>query len=212
MSTPRTVRLMVSSGDGPKECRRAVALLLSRMAREAADEGVPMDSTVSAGSGTGDVASAVVTLRGEGAARFAARWTGTTQWISQSPFRPHHKRRNWFVGVFLLAEAKTLGVGLDPADVRFDTFRAGGPGGQHQNTTDSAVRATHVPSGLSAVAKDERSQHRNRRRALERLQAMLFLRRQQEESRRRTQTNQLHRRLQRGNPVRRFCGDAFRET
>ena len=59
------------------------------------------------------------------------------------------------------------------AQCRVDTFRAGGKGGQHQNTTDSAVRLTHTPTGIRVVARDERSQHRNRRIALERLRAKL---------------------------------------
>ncbi len=66
------------------------------------------------------------------------------------------------------------------AECRVETFRAGGPGGQHQNTTESGVRLVHVPSGLRAVAREERSQHRNRARALERLRSKLekFVRRE----------------------------------
>jgi peptide chain release factor len=92
--------------------------------------------------------------------------------VAPSPIRPHHKRKNWFVGVFRL-EAPAPSPELREADVRFETLRAGGPGGQHQNVTDSAVRATHVPTGLSVVARSERSQHRNKAAALARLAAML---------------------------------------
>jgi peptide chain release factor len=62
---------------------------------------------------------------------------------------------------------------IHPDDVRIETLRAGGPGGQHVNTTDSAVRAVHVPTGVAVVSRDERSQHRNRATALLRLQGML---------------------------------------
>jgi peptide chain release factor len=98
---------------------------------------------------------------------------------------------------------------LDASEVRFESFRASGPGGQHQNKTESAVRAVHVPSGLAAVARDGRSQHRNKAVVLERL-AML-LRASQDIAAIADQhaVHSKHDRLERGNPVRRFRGRAF---
>ena len=88
--------------------------------------------------------------------------------------RPGHKRQNWFVGVKTVdLAAAPAEASIAPADVRFETLRAGGPGGQHQNTTDSAVRAVHLPTGIVVTARNERSQHRNKAIALQRLEAML---------------------------------------
>jgi peptide chain release factor len=107
---------------------------------------------------------------------------------------------------------RRLGRGAAPLDlreVRFEAFRAGGPGGQHQNKTESAVQAVHVPSGLAAVARDGRSQHRNKIVAVERL-AMLLRTSQEVAAIADRQAVQLnHSRLERGNPVRRFRGKAF---
>ncbi|WP_245283928.1 peptide chain release factor-like protein [Bradyrhizobium sp. Cp5.3] len=81
-------------------------------------------------------------------------------------------RKNWFIGVFELAAGEVAATHA-ATDIRFDSFRAGGPGGQHQNKTESAVRAAHVPTGLAATARDGRSQHRNKALALARLHALL---------------------------------------
>ncbi len=107
-------------------------------------------------------------LSGEGTATFAARWCGSVQRVARSTLRPGHQRKNWFVGITLLPEVPASAV-LDPGDVKTEAFRAGGPGGQHQNVTDSAVRATHGPTVLAVVVRGDRSQHRNKAEALRRL-------------------------------------------
>lgn len=218
MSGTKDIRLLVTSGDGPGECRRAVALILRQMERETKEEGLAFRQTTSSAAGalgngeTGDPASALVRVSGEAAEDFARRWTGTVKWIAASTFRPHHKRRNWFVGIFRL-EAKDDGTAaLDAKDLKYETFRAGGPGGQHQNTTDSAVRLTHLPSGTSVIARDERSQHRNKKAALDRLADRLFLDQQAAAARTRSAENILHKRLERGNAVRCFKGERFQEV
>ncbi|MEP2092981.1 MAG: peptide chain release factor-like protein [Paracoccaceae bacterium] len=99
----------------------------------------------------------------------------------------------------------------NPSDVVFESFRAGGPGGQHQNTTDSAVRATHRPTGLTAVAREMRSQHRNKSLALERLQTLMNAQATADYEAQKNDQNQLHNTLERGNPVRCFKGTNFRE-
>ena len=214
MSGKTKLRLLVTSGDGPRECRLAVARVLRRMEREAGDGGLSFSAEPAGDTEGDDIPSALVTVSGaaEPGEAFARRWTGTVQWTVQSPFRPHHKRRNWFVGVFAVEAGDGFCEQIDPRDLRFETFRAGGPGGQHQNTTDSAVRVTHVPSGVSVIAKDERSQHRNKQVALERLEARLYFARQEEAARRQSAENLLHKRVERGNPVRCFKGTAFREV
>lgn len=93
--------------------------------------------------------SATIALQGAASGELADEWEGTVQWIAQSPYRIYHKRKNWFVGVhsFVLSESQEA----TERDFRYETLRASGPGGQHVNKTESAVRAVHIPSGMSVV-------------------------------------------------------------
>lgn len=201
--------LLVSSGDGPEECQMAVSHVLARMVQEA----VTMDIDFSLKETHGRVGpvSAIVSLGGDGITAFARSWVGTVKWICQSPLRPHHKRQNWFIGVHVLDRPERSGP-FDERDVGFSTLRAGGPGGQHQNTTESAVRAAHRPSGIVVVVRSERSQHRNKVEALNRLQDLLALTDQAKAAKTRREENLLHHSLERGNPVRIFKGKQFQEV
>jgi peptide chain release factor len=200
------VYLLVSAGSGPMECRLAVGHVLAQIRREA--EGLGVDVAFS----TEDRAptSALIALQGAGARQISANWIGTVQWRQASQLRPGHRRANWFVGVFALP-APATGPGVIPlAEVQFSSFRAGGPGGQHQNTTDSAVRA--VWRGYSAVSRDGRSQHQNKAKALERLQAMVQATDAEAQERSKSDAHTRHRQLERGNPRRTFHGPDFLET
>ena len=205
----RQVSLLVSAGNGPVECHQAVDHVLERMEEEAILFGVAMSVHKTPSSlGT---KSAVVTLHGDMRRSFAKTWRGTIQWKMQSQVRRHHKRSNWFVGVFDLVHADQGATHISQNDVAFSTLRAGGPGGQHQNTTDSAVRAVHKPTGLTVVVRDARSQHRNKALALERLQDLSRAQASADLEQRKAGQNQLHHTLERGNPVRRFKGAEFTE-
>jgi peptide chain release factor len=202
-------RLLFTSGRGPAECRIALAKTLDVFAREAEAMGLEVDiAQVPGRDGLGPT-SAVAVLQGPAADAFAQRWVGSIQWIAQSPVRPHHKRKNWFIGVFELPPARGPAEPLSKTDVRFEAFRAGGPGGQHQNKTESAVRAVHIPSGLAVVARDDRSQHRNKARALERLAVLLALSAEMDALADQQTAHANHEMLERGRPVRRFKGEAF---
>jgi peptide chain release factor len=209
MSSNSEICLLITSGNGPSECHQAVVGVLSRMQDEAEAAGLDLDvSTTPTKHG---LKSAVVVLHGVGVETVAKRWCGSIRWRAKSTLRPHHKRANWFVGVFVLAKSATQNVDIPLHEVSFESFRAGGPGGQHQNTTDSAVRATHRPTGLTAVAREMRSQHRNKALVLERLQALTTAQAVAEEDALKVDQNQIHNALERGNPVRCFKGKAFRE-
>ena len=202
-------RLLFTSGRGPAECRAALAGVLGVSRREAEAAGLAADIVEAAAPDRWGPPSAVAVLHGPGADGFARGWTGSVQWIAQSTIRPHHKRKNWFIGVFALPPERSAAPALSAADVRFEAFRAGGPGGQHQNKTESAVRAVHIPSGLAVVARDDRSQHRNKATAMQRLADLLQARGQLDALAAEQQAHAAHDTLERGRPVRRFKGEAF---
>jgi len=203
------IRLLLTSGRGPAECRIALSKTLEALSQAATSSGLAVDVAFGPGGDKHGPGSAVAILSGSGAETFAASWTGSILWIATSPVRPHHKRKNWYIGISRLAPPPVAPATLDPADVRFEAFRAGGPGGQHQNKTESAVRAIHVTTGLAVVARDERSQHRNKSAALERLATLLTASRDLARAADRDAIQAGHDQLERGRPIRTFKGERF---
>ena len=201
--------LLITSGSGPGECCQAVAGVLEVMRAEAEARGVDCDVTASRSKH--GFKSAIVVLSGARSAALSAQWCGTIRWRAKSTLRPHHKRANWFIGVFRVPQIDAQSVEVKTSDVRFESFRAGGPGGQHQNTTDSAVRAKHLPTGLTVVAREMRSQHRNKTLALDRLKALMAGQAMADRAAQQGDQNQLHQQLERGNPIRCFKGAQFKE-
>jgi peptide chain release factor len=204
------IRLLFTSGRGPAECRIAVANAIAALSAEAAALGLDCDCLQGRNADGHGPASAIVVIHGDAAAAFARPWIGSIQWVAQSPLRRHHKRKNWFIGVFELPALPEAAPALTVREVRFEAFRAGGPGGQHQNKTESAVRAIHVASGLAVVAREKRSQHRNKALALQRMAALIRLQGELDAITARANTHAVHDRLERGRPVKRFEGIAFR--
>ena len=93
------IRLLFTSGRGPAECRIALAHALATLTDEAAVLGLDTDCLNGPNPDGHGPASAIVVVHGDAAAAFARRWIGSIQWVAQSPLRPHHKRKNWFIGV-----------------------------------------------------------------------------------------------------------------
>ena len=198
--------LHLSSGKGPDECRWVVAQLARAFVREGAGQGVTCE-VLDAGEGL--PASLFLSVGGDAAEAFVRSRIGTIQWIGESLFRPKHKRRNWFVGVALAPSPETV-PDLRDEDIAFQAMRASGPGGQHVNKTDSAVRATHRPTGLVATAQEQRSQHVNRKLAKLKLALMLEERRSTAGDDVRQAQWSIQQSLERGNPVRVYTGPQFR--
>lgn len=208
------ILLQLTANTGPEECCLAVRKALHVLLRECAAQGVTAELLEEvAGDKPGNLRSALLALQGDAAHTLAARWCGSLQWSCLSPYRPGHKRKNWFIGaeVFAPDEAGVADT-LDDKDLRFETLRASGPGGQHVNKTDSAVRATHVPSGLSVKVQTERSQHANKRLARALLAHKLANAASQVASAARTARWLQHYVVARGNAARVFKGLDFLEA
>lgn len=200
------ILLQLSAAQGPDECALAVAKALQRLQSEA--ETLEVETRVieeEAGPRRGTLLSVLLALEGEAAAALAEDWSGTLQWVCASPYRPNHGRKNWYFGG---ARFSAPPASLE-GEVRFETLRSSGPGGQHVNTTESAVRATHTATGLSVKVQSERSQHANKRLALLLITHKLEERADQADSELRAERRLVHHQLQRGNPRRVFRGERF---
>jgi peptide chain release factor len=201
--------IQITAGRGPAECTWVVAQVLKKMLEEA--QASQIEATVlqrEAGTENGTVLTALILLKGKMVVEFVNSWKGSIQWIGQSSFRKMHKRKNWFIGVF---EMDALAIkSISEKDIQYQAMRSSGAGGQHVNKVSSAVRATHVPSGLSAVAMDSRSQHQNKKLATERLleKFKVFELEMIKKQVNNQWENQLN--VARGNPTRTFTGSDFK--
>ena len=193
--------IQISSGRGPLECCRAVAKVLELLLREARGAGITVTMAAQEKAAlNGTLLSATLFAEGKNLQAFAATWKGTVQWVAQSPYRKMHRRKNWFVGITLFpVDEKKI---WSNKEIRLETCRASGPGGQNGNKVETAVRATHLPSGIQVLAMDSRSQLQNKKHSLERLKAKVQAWQATQAIAAQQQRWQEHNILERGSPVR----------
>ena len=192
--------VQISAGRGPEECARVVYKCLEILCREAKENHLQISILDESPTKQKNCYSSVMlSVEGDGAASFTRAWVGSILWIAQSPFRPMHKRKNWFIGISSFEEQEQME--WDDKDVRFETTRASGPGGQNVNKVETAVRGTHLPTCIQVLAMDSRSQLENKKHCLERLKAKVFFEEKAREIQQQQSLWQKHNELQRGNPI-----------
>lgn len=194
------IYLQITSGRGPAECCRVVALVLERILIQAKE--LKLETEVierEQGEINRTLFSAIVSLEGVRWEEIVDEWEGVIQWTAQSPYRIYHKRKNWFVGIKSFTPSE-----INETDMKFITYqtlRSSGAGGQHVNKTETAVRATHAPSGISVTASDQRSQYQNKKLATERLLVKLSAWSEDQMLQQAQENWDNHNNLERGNPV-----------
>jgi peptide chain release factor len=200
--------IQISAGRGPVECCWVVAQMAAFLNNQASEFNCKTSILeITPGPMKDTYRSVLMAIDGNNVMIFLRQYQGTTQWIGKSMFRPEHKRKNWFVDIKAYSPVKHLE--LDMTKIHVERMRASGPGGQHVNKTESAVRLTHIPSGLSAVAQEERSQHLNKSLALVRLRELLQNKEDIKMKRAIQQRWAQHNELQRGNATHVFTGKKF---
>ena len=203
--------IQITAGRGPAECTWVVAQVLKKVLDEAQEKGL---ETIllqrEVGQENGTVETATIAVKGQNVLPFVNSWVGTIQWIGQSQFRKMNKRKNWFISIFEIEPQKNASTSEN--DIQYQAMRSSGAGGQHVNKVSSAIRATHIPTGIAVVSMDSRSQHQNKKLATERL-----LKKLEDETLQQLKNhvgkqweNQLN--IQRGNPVRVFTGSDFKKN
>ncbi len=202
------ILIQFSSAQGPDECTLAVRKALDYFLLEAKALGLVVEiQEAEPGRRAHTLRSALLSVDGEQAQMLVAKWAGSVQWICASPYRPNHGRKNWFIGVQCFACNEVF---VDD-DIRFEAIKASGPGGQHVNKTCSAIRATHIATGIAVKVQSERSQHANKRLAKLLLAFKLTEESNAQQANERAQRRMQHHQLERGNPSRVFCGMGFIE-
>ena len=215
--------IQISSGKGPDECELAVNLFLESYKNECNKNKIKA-TVIDAVPGriSGNLKSVLLSLEdhesldigtcnkplSRPAKAINEIVSGTILWICTSPYRPNHKRKNWFINIEVFKNPDKLN--FFEKDVGFESMRSSGPGGQNVNKVETAVRALHIPTGLTVTASEERSQHMNKKLALSRLSTLIEEINTENFSNHKRKMWVQHNTLERGNPIRIYEGKEFR--
>ncbi len=167
--------LDIQSGSGGTEAQDWANMLLRMYLRWGEEHGFKTELIEVSDGDVAGIKSATIRFGGEYAFGWLRTETGVHRLVRKSPFDSGNRRHTSFASAFIYPEVDdSIDIDINPSDIRIDTYRASGAGGQHVNRTDSAVRITHLPTNIVVQCQNDRSQHKNKDQAFKQLKAKLF--------------------------------------